>query len=100
MSSRNRYLSPEERKQALVLSRAIKKMEQLMVRGERSSQKLIAGAREIFAEEPSVRIDYVSVVDPDTLEDVPDVRGTALAAVAAFVGNTRLIDNVLLVNRP
>lgn len=96
MSSRNRYLSPEERSQALVLSRALKKIEQLMAQGERSSQKLIAGAQDVFAEEPSVRIDYVSIVDPDTLEDIPDVHGAALAAVAAFVGSTRLIDNVLL----
>ena len=52
--------------------------------------------RAVFAEEPGVRVDYISVVDPDTLEDVADVRGGALVAVAAFVGSTRLIDNVVL----
>lgn len=96
MSSRNRYLSPEERRQALVLSRSLKRIEDLAAQGERSSQKLTAAAREVLAEGPSVRIDYVAIVDPDTLEDVPEVRHSALAAVAAFVGNTRLIDNTIL----
>jgi pantoate--beta-alanine ligase len=96
MSSRNRYLSEKERKQALVLRRSLRRVEELAAAGEKSAQKLIDAAREVFASEPEVRIDYVSVVHPDTLEDVADTSRGALAAVAAFVGTTRLIDNVLV----
>jgi pantoate--beta-alanine ligase len=96
LSSRNRYLSKTERGQALVLHRALKAVEDATVSGEKSAQRLVEIARAVFAEEPGVRVDYISVVDPDTLEDVADVRDGALVAVAAFVGSTRLIDNVLL----
>jgi pantoate--beta-alanine ligase len=96
LSSRNRYLSEKERQQALVLHRALRKVEEMAAFGERSSQKLMEGALSIFAQEPEVRIDYISVVDPDTLQDVPSVGDPALVAVAAFVGKTRLIDNVVL----
>jgi pantoate--beta-alanine ligase len=96
MSSRNRYLSDRQRKQALVLHRALLRVEELSSSGESSSQKLMEAGHDIFAEEPEVRIDYIAVVNPDTLENIPDVRAGALVAVAAFVGTTRLIDNVLL----
>jgi pantoate--beta-alanine ligase len=95
LSSRNRYLSEKERQQALVLHRALQKVEEAVASGEGSSSKLIEAAGLVFAQEPGVRVDYIAVVDPDTLEDVSDVRG-ALVAVAAFVGTTRLIDNILL----
>jgi len=95
LSSRNRYLSEKERQQALLLHRALQKVEEAVASGEGSSSKLIEAAGLIFAQEPGVRVDYIAVVDPDTLEDVSDVRG-ALVAVAAFVGTTRLIDNILL----
>jgi len=96
LSSRNRYLSAKEREHALVLHRALGKMEEVAASGERSSARLIEAAREILAQEPGVRVDYVAVVDPETLKDVFEVTDGALAAVAAFVGATRLIDNVLL----
>lgn len=96
LSSRNRYLSEKERRQALVLRRAIQKVEVAVSSGEKSSSRLIEKARVVFAEEPDVRIDYIAVVNPDTLEDVSDVKDGALVAIAAFVGNTRLIDNVVL----
>ena len=96
MSSRNRYLSPKERQQALVLSRALNKVKEAAATGETSVPELIATARGVFAEEPEVRIDYIAVVHPDTLEDIPDTKNGALVAVAAFVGSTRLIDNLLL----
>jgi pantoate--beta-alanine ligase len=96
LSSRNRYLSAKEREQALVLRRALRKIEGTAAAGERSSSKLIDAARLVFAEEPGVRVDYIAVVDPDTLEDLPEVRKGALAAVAAFVRATRLIDNIVL----
>jgi pantoate--beta-alanine ligase len=95
LSSRNRYLSETERGQALVLHRALIAVEDA-ASGEKSAERLIEIARAVFAEELGVRVDYISVVDPDTLKDVADVRGGALVAVAAFVGSTRLIDNVVL----
>ena len=96
LSSRNRYLSEKERGQALVLHRALRTVEAAAASGEKSAQRLIEIARAVFADEPGVRVDYISVVDPNTLEDVADVRCGVLVAVAAFVGSTRLIDNVLL----
>ncbi len=96
LSSRNAYLSAEERKSATVLSRALRRVEALAAEGERSAALLIAAAPQVFAGEPTVRVDYVAIVDNDTLEPVHDVSGGALVAVAAFAGATRLIDNVLL----
>jgi pantoate--beta-alanine ligase len=99
MSSRNRYLSPEERRQALVLSRALREAERLASSGVTAADELIAAAEAVLATEPQARVDYCKVVDPDTLEDVADARGGALIAAAAFVGTTRLIDNTLLTPR-
>jgi pantoate--beta-alanine ligase len=96
LSSRNAYLSPAERKQALVLSRAIRKVESLYSIGERDSAKLIAAARDTFATEPAVRIDYVELVDWSTLQPLETAAPGALFAVAAYVGATRLIDNTIL----
>jgi pantoate--beta-alanine ligase len=96
LSSRNSYLTREQRRQALVLSRALLAVEQDARGGEHDSGKLLAVALRILAEEPSVQVDYCRIVDPDTLEEVPNVRGGALVAVAAQVGSTRLIDNLLL----
>jgi pantoate--beta-alanine ligase len=95
MSSRNRYLSAEERGQALVLHRALDAVEALVATGELSSEALIAAARANFATEPSVRVDYVAAVEWATLEPVKEVRPGTLIAVAAYVGTTRLIDNLV-----
>jgi pantoate--beta-alanine ligase len=96
LSSRNAYLSPTERKQATVLSRALREVEKRYGTGERSSAALIEAARKVFAGEPSVRADYIEIVDRDTLEAVSEAHSGALVAVAAFVGTTRLIDNAVL----
>jgi len=97
MSSRNVYLSGEERRQALVLSRALKNVEESFHAGECDTQKLIALAKQVIAAEPAVRLDYFEIVDPDSLKPLSTIGDQpALAAVAAFVGNTRLIDNTLL----
>ncbi len=96
LSSRNRNLSGEQRRQALVLSRALMAVQQLALGGERESGKLLEAAQVVLAQEPAVQVDYCRIVDPDTLEDVSEVRKGALAAVAAYLGSTRLIDNVLL----
>jgi pantoate--beta-alanine ligase len=96
LSSRNAYLSPSERQQALVLSRSIRKVESLFASGERSSAALIAAARDTFAGETAVRIDYVELVDWSTLEPLETAAPGSLFAVAAYAGSTRLIDNTIL----
>jgi len=96
MSSRNAYLSPGERKQALVLYRALCRVQTLADQGERSARKLIDAAKDVFRDEPAVRLDYVEIVNQETLEPVSDISQGALVAVAAFVGATRLIDNIVL----
>jgi pantoate--beta-alanine ligase len=96
MSSRNLYLNAEERVAARALHRALLRAEEAVRRGERLSMSLIQEGREVVAEEPRVRLDYLEVVNPDTLVPVTDVGAGALVAIAAFVGATRLIDNVLI----
>jgi pantoate--beta-alanine ligase len=96
MSSRNAYLDPEQRKQALVLHRSLLRVQELAEEGERDAGRLLAAGREKFAQEKSVRLDYFELVDPDTLDPVENVSSGALVAVAAYVGGTRLIDNILL----
>jgi pantoate--beta-alanine ligase len=96
ISSRNAYLSAQERRSALVLHRSLMRVQKLFGGGEFDSATLIAAVKQEFASEPNVRLDYVEVVDPETLEPEASVVRPTLAAVAAFVGQTRLIDNILL----
>jgi pantoate--beta-alanine ligase len=96
MSSRNAYLTPDQRKQATVLYRALMRVQTLADRGERCAAELVRAGEEVLHEEPGARLEYLEVVNPDTLEPVADVSHGALVAVAALVGATRLIDNVLL----
>lgn len=96
LSSRNAYLSADERRQALVLSRAVQTVEAMAAQDERGARVLIDAARAVLATEPKVQVDYVELVDWATLLPV-DVAGPgALFAVAAKVGTTRLIDNAIL----
>jgi pantoate--beta-alanine ligase len=97
LSSRNVYLSADERKQALVLSRAIRCVEALVADGERRSEVLADAARGVFAEEPEVRVDYIEMVDWDTLWPVLSAAPGMLFAIAAWVGKTRLIDNTIII---
>jgi pantoate--beta-alanine ligase len=99
MSSRNAYLDPQQRKQALVLHRSLLCAKKFWEAGERNAAKLVAAAEEEFAAEKSVRLDYFEIVDPDNLDPLSDVGNGALVAVAAFIGATRLIDNVVLPKR-
>jgi pantoate--beta-alanine ligase len=96
MSSRNRYLSGEERRQALVLKRALDAVEALVAGGERRADALIAEAGRVLEAEPGVRVDYVAAVDWGTLEPVEAADPGTLFAVAGWVGATRLIDNVVV----
>jgi pantoate--beta-alanine ligase len=96
MSSRNAYLDPLQRKQALVLHRALMRVKECWEAGERDAAKLVAVGHEEVAAEKSVRLDYFEIVDSDSLDRVENVAGGALVAVAAVVGATRLIDNMVL----
>jgi pantoate--beta-alanine ligase len=96
LSSRNVYLSAEERRQALVLSRAVRAVEGLVAEGERRADALVAVGRAVFAAEPGVRVDYAALVDWGTLLPVEVAGPGTLFAVAAWVGATRLIDNAVI----
>jgi pantoate--beta-alanine ligase len=96
LSSRNIYLSPEERKQALTLNRAVRRVEALFTNGVRDTAVLLSAAHEVFASEPTVRIDYIELVDWSTLLPFDFATPGTLFAVAAYVGTTRLIDNTIL----
>jgi len=96
MSSRNAYLDPQQRKQALVLHRSLMRIQFLVDQGERSIQKLSDAGKQVIAEEAGAKLDYFEIVDPDTLETLADLSKGALVAVAAWIGTTRLIDNLLL----
>ncbi|MBO0911216.1 MAG: pantoate--beta-alanine ligase [Acidobacteria bacterium] len=96
MSSRNRYLDPEERKSALVLYRALSSAEALFDRGERDSARLRQAGEREFAGQTRARLDYLEIVDPSSLEPIRTISTPALIAVAAFLGSTRLIDNIVV----
>jgi pantoate--beta-alanine ligase len=96
MSSRNAYLTPEQRKQATVLYRALMRVQSLVDRGESGSARLLVAGQQVMAEEPGVKLDYLEVVNRETLDPVADVSHGALVAVAAYVGSTRLIDNIVI----
>jgi len=98
MSSRNKYLSSEERKQALCLVSALNQVEKLFQGGEKKSKKLIARAEEIIRVQPAAAIDYVKVCHPETIEDLEWIDDKALMALAVKIGKTRLIDNRVLKN--
>jgi pantoate--beta-alanine ligase len=96
MSSRNAYLDNEERKRALVLHGSLMAAEEVFKSGERRASRLIESGLKVFAAEPAVRLDYFEVVDPESLETVETIARPTLVVVAAYVGTTRLIDNLIL----
>ncbi len=96
MSSRNAYLNPQQRKQALVLYRSLMRVQMLADRGENNAARLKVAGEQVIAEESAVKLDYFEVVNQETLDPVTDISGGALVAVAAHVGSTRLIDNIVV----
>ena len=94
-SSRNAYLSPEERQAALVLSRAIRAGEAAVAAGERDGAALRTLMAAIVEAEPLARIDYIEVVDGATMQPTDRISASALIAMAVYIGSTRLIDNFL-----
>jgi len=99
LSSRNRHLSPEERKAATVLYRALSEGRELIRAGERSVRKVEAAMTRLIRAEPLVRMDYLAVVDPITLDEVRSVRGRVVLLLAVWTGETRLIDNLIVAAR-
>lgn len=100
MSSRNAYLSPEERQGARVLSQALRLAADLVARGERDAAAVTAAMARLIAAEPLARLDYAAAVDADTLQPVARLGGRVLLALAVFFGQTRLIDNITLEVEP
>lgn len=96
MSSRNAYLTPEQRKQATVLYRSLMRVQSLVDQGESSAARLHVAGTQVVAEEPAMKLDYFEIVEGNTLDPVSDVSQGALVAVAAYLGSTRLIDNIVI----
>jgi pantoate ligase / CMP/dCMP kinase len=98
-SSRNQYLSAEEKEQALAISRSLQAAQQAFRQGEREAFKLIDRVKQELAKTPDVKIQYVDLVEPQTLARLEKIEEAGLLAIAAYVGSTRLIDNVILRHR-
>ena len=96
LSSRNIYLSPDQRQSAVALSQSLRLAGRLAAEGTRSAAEIVERMQAHIASVGGVEVDYITLADPRTLEPVDQVRGPTVAAVAAFVGNTRLIDNELI----
>ena len=94
-SSRNTYLSAEERTAATVLHKGLTAGEELLRSGEKNAAKVVAEIRKVIENEPLAKIDYVELVDWNTLKPVETVSGEVLCAVAVYIGKTRLIDNFI-----
>ena len=97
MSSRNTYLLPEERKAALSLSRSLQRAKELLQKGEQGS-RILDEMKKILQSEPLVRTDYIQLCDAYTLEEVDRIEGDVVVALAAYLGKTRLIDNLVYRN--
>jgi pantoate--beta-alanine ligase len=95
MSSRNVYLSPEERPSALTLVKSLKLAQKLYAAGERKASKIIDEAQKLIKSAMNTEIDYIKICDASTLEDVEDIQGETVMALAVRVGKTRLIDNAV-----
>ena len=95
-SSRNTYLSPEERKAALILSQSLAKGKAAIEAGENDSKKIIDIIRQNLETEPLAKVDYVEVVDFENIQRVKQIKGETLVAIAVYIGKTRLIDNFIV----
>jgi pantoate--beta-alanine ligase len=96
MSSRNVYLTPEERAQAPILHRALETAQRLALAGESNPSAILHEVTRVLGSSPLARLDYAEIVDPETMAPVQTLSGDALLAMAVFFGSTRLIDNAVL----
>lgn len=96
MSSRNKRLSSDEKERARAINIALKSACEAFIKGEKDATILTAIAKSMIEKEPSIRIEYLNIVDPETLEDIKIINNKALIATAVWLGNVRLIDNIML----
>lgn len=96
MSSRNNYLTPKQRTSALTLYKSLVKAKDLLKNGVKDAGEIIQAATQLITSQPETRIDYISICDPEYLEDIKTIEKPALMALAVNVGRTRLIDNMIL----
>jgi len=96
MSSRNTYLTPKQRASALTLYKSLVKAKDLLKNGFKDAGEIIQAATQLITSQPETRIDYISICDPEYLEDIKTIENPALMALAVNVGRTRLIDNMIL----
>ncbi len=96
LPSRNVYLKPDDRRAAAALSRSLAAVRDEIVKGERDAGRLLAALRRVLAAEPRITLDYAEIVDNETLDPIPMLRGACYVLLAAKVGETRLIDNALI----
>jgi pantoate--beta-alanine ligase len=96
MSSRNAYLKPEQRVSALCLFKSLQMAQEMVRQGEKDARKIVAAAKTLIDSHPETQIDYITICDPDTLEDISEISRPVLMALAVKVGQPRLIDNMIL----
>jgi pantoate--beta-alanine ligase len=96
MSSRNVYLNPQERQSALVVWKSLNLAQQLWSQGERKAEIMRQQMTDLIRKEPLARIDYISIANPETLEELTEIKQPALVSLSVYVGKTRLIDNITL----
>jgi pantoate--beta-alanine ligase len=96
MSSRNIYLGPKQRRDATVLSRSLNRAQDLIETGENNAQRVMAEMKRMISRVKGARIDYIRIVNQDTLEDIREIKGKVLVALAVRIGKARLIDNILI----
>jgi len=96
VSSRNEYLTERQRAEAVVIFKSLQKAEQLVDEGQTQTNEIIAQMREIIEQVPAMKIEYISIVNAETLESIDEIATEALAAVAVKLGPARLIDNIVL----
>ena len=96
MSSRNAYLNPKEKKSAAILYKALSMAQREIQAGERDLNKILFRMRSLIGSEPTVRLDYLVAADPETLQELKQIKGKVLFALAVYIGKTRLIDNLVV----
>jgi pantoate--beta-alanine ligase len=96
VSSRNQYLTRQQKKNAPLIYKSLQKCQKLIADGVADSKTIINQMRKILQQAPSIKIEYISIVDADTLQELKKITGKVLTAVAVKIGSTRLIDNILL----
>ncbi len=96
MSSRNKYLNEKDRKSAAMIYKALIRAKKDIEGGESDSRRIYVNIGRLLGFEPSIRVDYIAIVDPHTLEDIKEIKGRVLVALAVRIGKTRLIDNMLI----